>query len=53
MRMNVAWVEADQERFYKFDGKQLHVISQWQPGGAQFGGRGFLAWERELIATAI
>ena len=47
---NVSWVGTDQERFYKFDGKQLHVISQWLPGGPQFGGRtvrGFLAWERE------
>ena len=46
---NVSMVGTDQERFYKFDGKQLHVISSWQPG-PQFGGkmvRGFLSWERE------
>ena len=47
---DASWVGTDQERFYKFDGQQLHVISQWVKGGPQFGGRmvhGFVAWERE------
>ena len=34
----------------KLDGKQLHVISQWQRGGPALDGRmarGFLTWERD------
>jgi Lipocalin-like domain len=47
---NVSWVGTDQERFYKLDGKQLHVISQWVPGGPPLDGRmvlGLLTWERD------
>jgi hypothetical protein len=47
---NVSWVGTDQERFYKLDGKQLHVISQWIRGGAAVDGRmvrAFLTWERD------
>jgi hypothetical protein len=47
--MNVAWVGTDQVRFYKFDGKQLHVLSQWAPS-ARYEKRmvrGILVWERE------
>jgi Lipocalin-like domain len=47
---NVAWVGTDQERFYKLDGKQLHVISQWVRGGPAVDGRmvrGFITWERD------
>lgn len=47
---NVSWVGTDQERFYKLDGKQLHVISQWLRGGPAVDGRmvrGFLTWERD------
>jgi hypothetical protein len=47
---NVSWVGTDQERFYKLDGKQLHVISQWVSGGPAVEGRtvrGLLTWERD------
>ena len=46
---NVTWVGTDQIRFFKFQGDQLHVVSQWQPS-ATYGNRmvrGFVAWERE------
>jgi len=47
---NVSWVGTDQERFYKFDGKQLHVITQWVRGTATVDNRmvrGVLTWERD------
>ena len=46
---NVDWVGTDQERFYRFDGQQLHVISQWlrAPTFNNRMVRGILIWERE------
>ena len=46
---NVAWAGTDQERFYKFAGNQLHVISQWlrAPRYDNRMVRGVLVWERE------
>lgn len=46
---NVDWVGTDQERFYKFDGQQLHVTSQWvrAPSYDNRVVRGILIWERE------
>jgi hypothetical protein len=46
---NVDWVGTEQERFYKLDGQQLHVISQWvrAPSYDNRMVRGILIWERE------
>jgi lipocalin-like protein len=46
---NVDWIGTDQERFYKFDGQQLQVVSQWNraPTFNNRMVRGILVWERE------
>jgi len=47
---NVSWVGTDQERFFKFDGEQLHVVTQWLRLPAYENNRmfrGFLSFERE------
>jgi hypothetical protein len=46
---NVGWVGTDQVRFFKFQGDQLQVVSQWQrsPINDNRMVRGFIAWERE------
>jgi hypothetical protein len=46
---NVTWIGTDQERVFKFEGEQLHVISQWNRALAYDNRmvRGILVWERE------
>jgi lipocalin-like protein len=46
---NEAWVGTDQERIYKIDGDNLHIISMTQPN-VNFGNKlmtAILSWERE------
>jgi hypothetical protein len=46
---NVAWIGTEQVRFFKLQGDQLHVVSEWQ-ATARYDNRvarGFVAFERE------
>ena len=46
---NVTWTGTDQERVFKFEDEQLHVVSQWNLALAYDNRmvRGILVWERE------